>query len=286
MLTVLRRLFGHDSLLPTLSVDVYDISYFYVSRRYPFVPLMRSDRLAKMSGSMIAALLFLVPLALAQDAPPTMIEQQTELTTAVQDIEPLFAVGPMAAAPPVAGNVQSQAGWTVVCSSEQAPNGCSNVLDNNNSTYWQSGSAGWPHTITVDMKSTMGVSGIAMLPQNSTQGNIAVHELYLSTDGQNWGQPLAYGTWWGDATGEFDGRLNEVRMLKSWVHREDIDYSTRRGTICSTRVILRCSWGKFSQDSGIECLCDAGIQSSTFQSETREMGPNHRHSNRPCWWLG
>jgi glucose/arabinose dehydrogenase/PKD repeat protein len=76
----------------------------------------------------------------------------------------------------------------------------SNVLDGNAATYWHTQ---WkaadpkpPHQIQLDLGGTYSVTGLYYLPrQNSTNGRIARYEVSVSTDGANWGTPVATGTW-------------------------------------------------------------------------------------------
>ncbi|KAH7132773.1 galactose oxidase precursor [Dactylonectria macrodidyma] len=112
--------------------------------------------------------------------------------------------GQLAAAPPLGNTPISRAGWTVKCSSEAPRSPCKNAIDDKTDTFWQTlwGKANPrpPHSITIDMKTTRNVNGISVLPRQdgNTRNWIGRHEVRLSNDGTNWGNPVAWGTWWGD----------------------------------------------------------------------------------------
>ena len=97
-----------------------------------------------------------------------------------------------------------KAGWTVksVDSQETAgENGAAvNAIDGNNGTFWHtawsSGNAPLPHEIQIDMGATYAVAGLAYLPRQDSgvNGGIAGYEVYVSTDGTNWGTAVKTGT--------------------------------------------------------------------------------------------
>jgi endo-alpha-N-acetylgalactosaminidase len=74
------------------------------------------------------------------------------------------------------------------------------ALDGNPSTLWHSAwsqvspPAGFPHHITLDLGSTYQVDGFSYLPrQSGTNGMFKGYEIYVSSDGQIWGTPVATG---------------------------------------------------------------------------------------------
>jgi PKD repeat protein len=79
-----------------------------------------------------------------------------------------------------------------------------NAIDNNGSTFWITqinnnggGNApGYPHAMQVDLGKSYPLSGFQYLPRQdgSTAGRIAQYNFYVSTDGVNWGSPVASGT--------------------------------------------------------------------------------------------
>lgn len=94
-----------------------------------------------------------------------------------------------------------RAGWTVVADSSQAGNPASNILDGNANTFWHTQytptTAPLPHNVVIDMKTSYNVNSISIQPRQdgSANGNIGQHRIELSTDGTNWGSPLAIGTY-------------------------------------------------------------------------------------------
>ena len=79
-----------------------------------------------------------------------------------------------------------------------------NAIDNNASTFWitqiNTNSAGnppgYPHETQIDLGKSYPLSGFQYLPRQdgSTAGRIAQYNFYVSTDGVNWGSPVASGT--------------------------------------------------------------------------------------------
>ena len=83
---------------------------------------------------------------------------------------------------------------------ENAP--VSNAIDGNPSTFWHTQWSGGapppPHHVTMDLGAQRSVCAVRYLPrQDSTNGQIGDYEVYTSTDGATWGEPVA------------DGRLGE-----------------------------------------------------------------------------
>ena len=117
-------------------------------------------------------------------------------------------VTPMGAAGPHNGDrIGSRKDWVVTCDGQQdSEHDCLKTIDGDRNTHWltSQNSSSAPNTITVDLREIQKVNGIAVLPRqdDSIDGNIATHEIYLSKDGKDWA-PVAYGTWWMDATGSY-----------------------------------------------------------------------------------
>ena len=92
-------------------------------------------------------------------------------------------------------------GWTATADSFQPGYPPSNVLDNNANTFWHTpfGANGnaLPHTLTIDMKQNYLINSIAYIPRQdgSSNGNVGQHSIQLSTDGVNFGAPVAVGTY-------------------------------------------------------------------------------------------
>ncbi|KAM0487463.1 hypothetical protein ACHAP7_001977 [Fusarium lateritium] len=110
------------------------------------------------------------------------------------------------AAAPLDSAPIDRAKWTVTCDSVHEGNECKNAVDGDDGTFWHTQWEGSepapPHTITVDLKKVYNVNGISMLPRqdDSPNGYIAQHQVFLSKDKKSWGSPVAYGTWYADRT--------------------------------------------------------------------------------------
>ncbi|MGH3370720.1 MAG: discoidin domain-containing protein, partial [Nocardioidaceae bacterium] len=99
-----------------------------------------------------------------------------------------------------ADNATSPAAVTYVDSEETAgENGrATNTIDGDPATFWHTE---WsareprpPHEIQFDLGATKSVCAVTYLPrQGTTNGRFADYEIYLSTDGTNWGQPVSKG---------------------------------------------------------------------------------------------
>jgi galactose oxidase len=97
--------------------------------------------------------------------------------------------------------ILSRTGWTATASDSYTYDPASNVLDGDASTNWHSKWDGTPaplpHTITIDMKAAKMISGLSYLPRqdSSNNGNIGQYSIAVSSDGVNFGPPVASGTW-------------------------------------------------------------------------------------------
>ncbi|MFD1616281.1 discoidin domain-containing protein [Gelatiniphilus marinus] len=74
------------------------------------------------------------------------------------------------------------------------------AIDGNNATFWgtqwSSGASPLPHEIQIDLKESKNITGFTYLPrQNQANGRIADYEIYVSDNPNNWGKPVASGTW-------------------------------------------------------------------------------------------
>jgi hypothetical protein len=77
------------------------------------------------------------------------------------------------------------------------------AIDGDPATIWHTNwepMAKPPHELILDLKESVRLRGLTYLPrQDMTNGRIARYEVYLSTDGKEWGRPAATGTWPNDA---------------------------------------------------------------------------------------
>ncbi len=90
--------------------------------------------------------------------------------------------------------------WTVKYVDNQQAGAAANAFDGNNATMW---SQKWtdpipplPHEIQIDLGMLYDVQGFRYLPRQDgiANGRIGQYEFYVSSDGVNWGTPVATGT--------------------------------------------------------------------------------------------
>ncbi|KAF4469467.1 galactose oxidase [Fusarium albosuccineum] len=119
------------------------------------------------------------------------------------------------------GSVIDRKNWKVTCDSFQSDTPCSLAIDGDTGTFWhtQWGDSDTPppHTYTIDMKTIQNVNGISMLPRqdDSENGWIGRHNVFLSTDNKNWGSPVATGTWYADNTEKYSNfETKRARYVK------------------------------------------------------------------------
>ncbi len=73
-----------------------------------------------------------------------------------------------------------------------------NAIDGNPATIWHTEWEGnapkYPHQITIELQDQTEIKGLTYLPrQDMSNGWIAEYEVYISTDGKNWGNAVASG---------------------------------------------------------------------------------------------
>ncbi|KAF4963192.1 hypothetical protein FSARC_8770 [Fusarium sarcochroum] len=121
------------------------------------------------------------------------------------------------------GTAINRDNWVVTCDSHQQGNECSKAIDGNRDSFWHTAYGDDdpepPHYYTIDMTSIQNVNGLSILPRQngSDHGWIARHSVFLSTDGTNWGNPVAFGNWYADDTEKFSNfetrRARFVRLV-------------------------------------------------------------------------
>ena len=95
----------------------------------------------------------------------------------------------------------AQTGWTATADSWQPGNEPANAIDGSYDTMWHSpwgaDGAPLPHYITVNMQQVYRINSVAYTPRQDGQdnGNIGEHQIEVSTDGNNFNQIIAIGTW-------------------------------------------------------------------------------------------
>ena len=95
----------------------------------------------------------------------------------------------------------NKSGWKVVSAdSYQGGNEAKLAIDGNNSTFWHTawgaGETRHPHQIVIDMTKTYMVTAVTYLGRQdgNENGLVKQYEIYVSTDGKNWGTAAASGT--------------------------------------------------------------------------------------------
>lgn len=95
-------------------------------------------------------------------------------------------------------------GWIATADSFQPGSEPQHVLDGDANTIWHTAytNAPLPHQITIDMLTPRYINALTYQPRQdgNQNGNIGEHAVYLSTDGVNWGDPVAIGTYKNDAS--------------------------------------------------------------------------------------
>ena len=86
--------------------------------------------------------------------------------------------------------------WTISVDGEHPGKGATSAIDGDERSVWETEhSSTYPHFFIIDMKREHNVSGISYLPRQdgSSQGNIGRHNIFLSRDGVNFADVVAYG---------------------------------------------------------------------------------------------
>lgn len=104
------------------------------------------------------------------------------------------------------GTNLTREGWIASADSEQPGFEPVSAIDGNPSTFWHTAYSPTesfpPHYFQVDMGQENVVNGISYQPRQDllNNGNIGEHTVILSSDGTNWGDPVAQGTYHNDKT--------------------------------------------------------------------------------------
>ena len=110
-----------------------------------------------------------------------------------------------------AGTVIPQSGWSLLYVDSQETTcgnyGAVNSFDGNRATFWHTqwcpSAAGLPHAIEINLGASYNIGGFTYLPRQDgcSHGWISQYQFYVSTDGVNWRNPVASGTFnYGTAT--------------------------------------------------------------------------------------
>ena len=108
----------------------------------------------------------------------------------------------------------NKSAWKLVSAdSQHNENAARLAFDGNNSTFWHTewgaNEPTHPHTLIVDMAKTYMVTAFTYLARQdgNQNGMVKAYELYLSTDGKTWGQPVVSGEF-KNTTGEQEAKLS------------------------------------------------------------------------------
>ena len=129
------------------------------------------------------------------------------------------------------------------CSSEEPYEEAKYAIDNDPSTYWHSmysvTVAQYPHWIDLDTKDLNNIRGLVYIPRNdSDNGNIKGYEIYVSEDGQNWGNPVA--------SGEFANDRKKKR----------VDFTPVKGRYLRFKALNSQNGQDYASAAEIQVLCD------------------------------
>jgi F5/8 type C domain/Fibronectin type III domain/Right handed beta helix region len=196
--------------------------------------------------------------------------------------------------------------WTLeYVTSEQPPNQIGEyAFDGDPATFWHSiwNTAVLPQEIQIDLGNTYDVSGFRYLPRtDGGNGNIAEYEFYVSSDGSDWGTPVATGTF-GSGTEEKEvlfsssktgsyvrfNAISEQSGLDVIVVRElnvlgtsfspdtespSVPENLQATAVSSSQIDL--SWSASTDNVGVvgyDIYCDGGYLDSTADTSYSDTG--------------
>lgn len=97
-------------------------------------------------------------------------------------------------------------GWTITADSQETNHEIAKAIDGLANTFWHTrwtpSATGFPHWVIIDMKKINTVNGVTVQPRQDGRGNgrIGRHEIHVSQDGTNWGNPVVIGNYLNDAS--------------------------------------------------------------------------------------
>lgn len=158
------------------------------------------------------------------------------LSTSAAHFDPLLNDPSTFSQSPPLGTRISRRNWDVECDSSTSDHPCDDAIDEDTDKYWLS-EDGNGHQIVVDLGQKRSVNAIELQP-GIESGWIKSHTVYVSTDKNNWGSPVAFGTWNSDNSikysifnpkqGQFvrlvsDGSQMSISDLQVWEYTLVID---------------------------------------------------------------
>ncbi|MFV6026933.1 discoidin domain-containing protein [Streptomyces sp. NPDC056264] len=192
---------------------------------------------------------------------PGPLEQQSAKQSPHHGVAPANAMEPTAP-------LLDRTGWTAVASDEETAkeNGrAGNVLDNDAATFWHSRWSGtaapMPHSITVDMHRTTVVSALVYQPRaTGANGRVGEYSISVSTDGRDWGSPVATGTLADDASAKTLAfapqgarfvrltAVTEAGRRGPWTSAAELNLLGDPGTPAATVDLPRTGWTAVASD--------------------------------------
>src|SRR5260370_5828939 len=155
------------------------------------------------------------------------------------------------------GTVIPQSGWSLLSVDSQETvcgnYGAVNSFDGNPGTFWHTqwcpSAASLPHDIQINLGATYNISGFQYLPRQDgcSHGWISQYQFYVSTDGVNWGTPVASGTFnYGAATMGCPGA--------SIVPAIQVPFSATSGQYVQLRALSEVSGNSFTSMAELNVL--------------------------------
>ena len=128
-------------------------------------------------------------------------------------------------------------------------------------TQWVNGAPPPPHEIQINLGSSANLNGFVYVPRQdgSPNGRIGQYEFYVSTDGVNWGSPVATGTFANDATNKqvsFASKTGQYVRLRALSEVNGLPYTSMAELYASRhhdrgRRQSGTEWGHYQPD--VEC---------------------------------
>ncbi|KAJ5794978.1 hypothetical protein N7457_001577 [Penicillium paradoxum] len=134
---------------------------------------------------------------------------------------------------PPRGEKLSRRKWTVTCDTSQEGNECERILDDDLNSFWLSEDESTTHEVIVDLSSVENVHAISVVPRQdgNADGQIVTHQVFVSEDKENWGEPVAFGTWY-----EGDGEKLAIFEPKQGQYVRLVSLGTNLASISALQI--------------------------------------------------